>query len=181
MKISLILVVLLLTSCNTGSSKKGSLLDQSKDKIILDQEIDDEIIERDVSSVRNSTRLALDLDKAVKSSFKERYFHEDPYYISFLRNDEILQYQLFNLKDVDVEAFLKRFIITNPEGLSIKSMKMGGTEIKYLNYDYNSRIWIVGLKDSKSKNEQMLIKISSKRNMDPIDLIKEYNFIITDF
>ena len=56
MKIAIFVLMIIMLSCNNKSNNLGSVISKSEEEIILNEEIDDIYIEREVSTARLNTR-----------------------------------------------------------------------------------------------------------------------------
>lgn len=93
-------------SCNQNRS--GATMSKQEESNILSEEIDDDILEHQVSSARNQTKNLLQLELATSLGLKEIYLHEEPLAINFIdQNENLVLFETISIKDSEIEKYIE--------------------------------------------------------------------------
>jgi len=180
MKIAIFVMMIIMLSCNNKSNNLGSVISKSEEEIILNEEIDDIYIEREVSTARLNTRNFLNLEKAKQIGLKETYLHEEPLSIIFTLGDDLVQFDAIKVDDSDIESTINSFMSVSNSNLKIEQVSIDGFDINYAEHKYNNRQFIQALINIDDTNQRVSLGVSTIKQVNAENLLKKY-LIIKDF
>lgn len=83
-------------------------MSKQEESNILSEEIDDDILEHQVSSARNQTKNLLQLELATSLGLKEIYLQEEPLAINFIdQNENLVLFETISIKDSEIEKYIE--------------------------------------------------------------------------